>query len=89
MSEIDKDAVKMALTALLTSIADKAKSDAATGESDIGSIFKRDTASLKTMDLKILKETIDNIESATRTQEGVRSLMNGIMIAAKIAAKIA
>jgi len=86
---MDKDQIKDALTTLLQDIADKAKADARKGESDIGSIFRRDSESLQQLDMKAVEDAIANIDRATATKEGARRLMNGLMLAAKVAAKIA
>jgi len=86
---MDKDQIRDALTALLQDIADKAQKDARSGESDIGSIFRRDSKPLQQLDMKAIDEAIANIDKATATKEGARRLMSGVMLAAKVAAKIA
>ena len=85
---MDKEAVKKILTALLEDVATKAREDALSGESDIGSIFRREGENLKSLDVKALDQAISDIDQATATQEGARRLMNGIMLAAKVAAKL-
>ena len=85
---MDKDKIKEALTTLLNDIAAKAEADARAGESDIGSIFRREGESLRKLDVKAIKSTIAHIETATATREGALRLMNGIMLAAKVAARI-
>tara|TARA_R110002094_G_scaffold202613_1_gene173749 strand:+ start:956 stop:1216 length:261 start_codon:yes stop_codon:yes gene_type:complete len=86
---MDKEAVKEVLTNLLGDIADKARADAQAGESDIGSIFRREGNSLQALDIKALDEAITDIDKATATQEGARRLMNGVIMAAKLAARLA
>tara|TARA_R110002096_G_scaffold108964_2_gene238489 strand:+ start:1050 stop:1310 length:261 start_codon:yes stop_codon:yes gene_type:complete len=86
---MDKEAVKEVLTNLLSDIADKARADAQAGESDIGSIFRREGNSLQALDIKTLDKAIANIDKATATQEGARRLMNGVIMAASIAARLA
>ena len=86
---MDQAAIKEALTALLTSVAAKAKEDALAGRSDIGSIFDRDTEEMKSLDAAKVEEAIIDINKATATKEGTRRLVNGILVAAKAAAKIA
>ena len=86
---MDKDALREALTELLTDIAAKAKADALVGHSDIGSIFDRESEKLQSLDAKTVEEAIININKATATKEGARRLFNGIMVAAKVAARIA
>lgn len=86
---MDKDAVRETLTGLLSDIAAKAREDALAGESDIGSIFRREGENLRSLDAKAVEDAIVDINKATATKEGARRLMNGIMVAAKAAAKIA
>lgn len=86
---MDKDAVREALTSLLTNVAAQAREDALAGRSDIGSIFRREGESLASLDAKAVEDAIIDINKATATKEGARRLMNGIMVAAKAAAKIA
>ncbi len=85
---MDKDVIKATLTGLLNDIATRARKDAIAGESDIGSIFRREGPSLTSLDMKAIDQAIANIERATATKEGARRLMNGLMIAAKTAARI-
>jgi len=86
---MDKEVVKEALTGLLSNIADKARADAQAGESDIGSIFRQEGNSLRALDIKALDKAITDIDKATATQEGARRLMNGVIMAASLAAKLA
>lgn len=86
---MDQEAIKTALTSLLTDVAAKARADALAGNSDIGSIFRRDSEQLKSLDPKAVEDAIIDINKATATKEGARRLMNGLMVAAKAAAKIA
>lgn len=86
---MDQEAIKQALTSLLTDVAAKAREDALAGNSDIGSVFRRDSEKLKSLDPKAVEDAIVDINKATATKEGARRLMNGIMVAAKAAAKIA
>jgi len=81
--------IRAALTALLTDIAHKARQDALSGHSDIGSIYRRDHEELKSLDVKAVEDAIVNIKKATASKEGTRRLINGVMLAAKVAAKIA
>tara|TARA_R110002094_G_scaffold201798_2_gene173194 strand:+ start:944 stop:1204 length:261 start_codon:yes stop_codon:yes gene_type:complete len=86
---MDKEVVKEALTGLLGNIADKARADAQAGESDIGSIFRQEGNSLQALDIKALDKAITDIDKATATQEGARRLMNGVIMAASLAARLA
>ncbi len=86
---MDSEQIKEALTSLLTDIASKAKADALAGRSDIGSIFKRDTKELQGLNPQAVDEAILAIDKATATKEGTRRLVNGILVAAKAAARVA
>jgi len=86
---MDSEAVKTALTSLLTDMAAQAREDALAGNSDIGSIFRRDSEKLRNLDPKAVEDAIVAIKKATATKEGTRRLVNGIMVAAKAAARIA
>lgn len=86
---MDKESIREALVSLLSNIAEEAREDALEGESDIGSIFRRDGESLSSLDAKAVKDAISDIDKATSTQEGARRLLNGLMVAARVAAKIA
>lgn len=86
---MDNKAIRDALTALLTDVAEKAKKDALEGKSDIGSIFKRKGPSLSSLDAQAVEQAIENINKATATKEGTRRLVNGLLVAAKVAARIA
>ena len=85
---MDKETVKEVLTSLLTDIATKACEDALAGNSDIGSIFRRDSEKLQSLDPKTIEDAIIAINKATATKEGARRLINGIMVAAKAAARL-
>jgi len=85
---IDANNIKDKLTSLLTDVAEKARQDAIDGESDIGSIFRREGPELQPIDVKMIEAAIKNIERATATKEGAHRLMNGIMIAAATAARV-
>jgi hypothetical protein len=85
---MDNAAVKEILTSLLTDIAAKAREDALAGNSDIGSIFRRDSERLQSLDPKAVKDAIAAIDKATATKEGTRRLINGIIVAAKAAARL-
>ncbi len=86
---MDQEAIKAALTALLTDVAAKARVDALAGNSDIGSIFRRKSEQLQSLDPQAVEDAIIAINKATATKEGARRLINGILVAAKVAAKIA
>jgi hypothetical protein len=85
---MDNAAVKEILTSLLTDIAAKARKDALAGNSDIGSIFRRDSEKLQSLDPKAVEDAIIAIDKATATKEGTRRLVNGIIVAAKAAARL-
>lgn len=85
---MDQDKIKEALTTLMKDVADKAEADARAGESDIGSIFRKEGESLHRLDVKAINQTIVDIQTATATREGAQRLMNGIMLAAKVAARL-
>lgn len=86
---MDPKVIKEVLTSLLTDIADKAKADALAGRSDIGAIFRRDSERLQSLNPKAIEEAVLAINKATATKEGTRRLVNGILVAAKAAARIA
>ena len=86
---MDQEAIKTVLTALLTDVAARARADALAGNSDIGSIFRRESEQLQNLDPKAVEDAIVAINKATATKEGTRRLVNGILVAAKMAAKIA
>ena len=86
---MDKDKVRKVLAELLIDIANKAREDSLNGESDIGSIFRRDHEILSTLNAEVIEDAIRNINKATATKEGARRLINGVMVAAKAAARIA
>jgi len=86
---MDQDKIKEALTTLMRDVANKAEADAKAGESDIGSIFRQTDVSLQQLDVEAINQTITHIETATATREGAQRLMNGIMLAAKVAARLA
>lgn len=86
---MDQEAIKRALTSLLTDVATKARADALAGNSDIGSIFRREGEKLQNLNPQAVEDAITAIDKATATKEGTRRLINGILVAAKAAAKIA
>lgn len=86
---MDQEQIKKALTAMLTDVAAKARQDAIDGESDIGSIFRKESEHLESLDPKAIEEAILAIDKATSTKAGARRLINGLMFAAKAAARIA
>ena len=73
---------------MLITVAEKAKADARQGESDIGSIFEDPIDTLPDIDVSKIEQAIRDIDKATATKEGARRLMNGILVAAKVAAKV-
>jgi hypothetical protein len=85
---MDQETVKEVLTSLLTDIAARAREDALAGNSDIGSIFRRDGEKLQSLDPRTVEDAIVAINKATATKEGTRRLINGIMVAAKAAARL-
>ena len=85
---MDQEAIKLALTSLLTDVAAKARADALAGHSDIGSIFRREGERLQNLSPQAVEDAIIAIDKATATKEGTRRLINGILVAAKAAAKI-
>lgn len=86
---MDQTKIKEALVAMLEEVAEKAKADARAGESDIGSIFREDSTPLKRLDVAAVEEAIANVNKATATKEGTRRLVNGLFLAAKVAARVA
>ncbi len=86
---MDNKQIQEALTSLLTDVAAKARADALAGKSDIGSIFRQDSAQLQSLDSKAVEDAIIDINKATATKAGTRRLINGIMVAARAAARIA
>lgn len=85
---MDSEQIKTVLTTLLTDIAAKAREDALTNNSDIGSIFRKDSDNLLSLDPKAVEDAIIAIDKATATKEGTRRLINGILVVAKIAARL-
>lgn len=86
---MDQARIKEALTSMLEEVAEKAKADARAGESDIGSIFREDSPTLTSLDVKAVEEAIADVNKATATKEGTRRLVNGLFLAAKVAARVA
>jgi phosphoserine phosphatase len=86
---MDPEAVKNALQAMLEDVANKARADAMSGESDIGSVFEDRTDSLPGLDVAKVEQAIRDVDKATRTKEGARRLINGLLVVAKVAAKAA
>ena len=86
---MDPEVIKAALKNMLHEIADKARADARRGESDIASIFEDEVAPLPSVDIAKIEEAIANIDKATATKEGARRLISGILVVAKVAAKVA
>ncbi len=84
---MDQHFIQHTLKALLITVAEKAKADAQQGESDIGSIFEDSIDTLPDVDVSKIEQAIRDIDKATATKEGARRLMNGILIAARVAAK--
>lgn len=84
---MDPEVVKRALQEMLEGVAQKARADAISGESDIGSIFNDEPKTLPSLDLAKVEQAIRDVEKATRTKEGARRLINGLMVVAKVAAK--
>ena len=85
---MDSEAIKQALTALLTDVAAKAREDALAGNSDIGSIFRRESEKLQSLNPKAIEDAIIAINKVTATKEGTRRLVNGILVAVKAAARL-
>lgn len=86
---MDNDKLKDALTGILKDVAEQAKADAKNGKSNIGSIFKDSSNDLVSLDGEAINEAIANIEKATKTKQGAKRLLDGIMLAARTAARIA
>ena len=84
---MDPEAVKRALQGMLEEVATKARADATSGESDIGSIFEDEVDTLPSLDIAKVEQAIRDIDKATSTKEGARRLINGLMVVAKVAAK--
>lgn len=80
---MDENKVREMLVAFLTDIADRAKADARSGQSNIGSIFDSDLPAMKMLDEKKIREVITDIKKATVTKESAARLMNAILLAAK------
>jgi len=82
---VQDNQLKELLVTYLQSIAEKAREDAKTGKSDIGSIYD-DKVILKSLDEKKIKEAISDIEKATMTKESTARFINAILLAARIIA---
>jgi hypothetical protein len=80
---MDENKVRDMLTAFLTEVANQAKADAKAGQSNIGSVFDRDTPAMKMLDEKKIQEAIADIKRATATKESCARLINTILLAAK------
>lgn len=85
---MNDEAIITALKIALVTVAQQARIDATAGESDIGSVFEDELDTVPSLDLAKLEETIRDINKAAATKEGMRRLVNGIMIAARLAAKL-
>lgn len=85
---MDPEVVKQALQAMLEKVARKARDDAMRGESDISSVFEEEPDMLPSLDVARIEQAIIDIDRATATKEGARRLMNGLMVAARAAARI-
>lgn len=85
---MDQEAINNLLVTLMTDVADKARRDALSGRSDIASVFDRDSKNLVTVDPEMVERAIEDIRKATRTKEGARRLINGLIVVAKSAARI-
>lgn len=83
---MDENKIREMLTAFLTNVADQAKADAIAGQSNIGSVFDRDTPTFSLLDEKKIRETIADIKKATATKESCARLIGAILLAAKAAA---
>ena len=86
---MDPKIIKKNLTEMLEDVAAKARSDAQSGESDISSVFEDMPRPSLNFDIAKIEEAIRNIDKATATKDGARRLLNGILLAARIAAKVA
>lgn len=78
------------LTALVESMAEKARSDAKRGEVDLSDILgvKVDDDELKLLDAAEVRATVDGINSLTRTKAGARRLVAALTVAIKHASKL-
>ena len=85
---MDQEQIKDTLTNMLTDVAAKARQDALDGRSDIGSIFRKESEQLESLNPQAVEDAILAIKKATSTKAGARRLVNGIMFAAKAAAKL-
>ena len=85
---MNNEAIIAALRIALVTVAQHARIDARAGTSDIGSVFEDELDTAPNLDIAKLEETIRDIDKATATKEGMRRLVNGIMIAARLAAKL-
>jgi hypothetical protein len=85
---MDPEVIKKHLQEMLSTVAAKARADAESGESDISSVFNDESTPLPSLDVTKIEEAIRNIEVATSTKEGARRLINGVLLAAKVATKV-
>ena len=83
---MDAEKIKEALVSMLEEVADKARQDARSGKSDIGSIYRKKRDPLSSLDPKVAEQAIRNIKVATATKEGTRKLVNAVILAAKVIA---
>ena len=80
---MDETKIREMLTSFLMDVANQAKADAKAGQSNIGSVFDRDTPAMKMLDEKKIQEAIADIKRATATKESCARLINTILLAAK------
>lgn len=85
---MDQQQVKKALQSLLEDVARQARKDALQGTSNIGSIYDRERSQLGGLKAEAVEEAIADIATATSTKAGTRRLLNGLLVAAKAAAKL-
>lgn len=84
---MDPEIIKRALQSMLEDVAQKARADARQGESDMSSIFADEQEALPGLDVARIEQAIRDIDKASSTKEGARRLVNGILVAAKVAAR--
>ncbi len=85
---MDESKIRDALIGMLSEVAAQAKADAASGNSDIGSVLDKNKPELRQLDEKQINQAIQDIRRATATKEGAARLVSALLVAAKTVAAI-
>lgn len=85
---MDEIKIREILVGMLNDIAIQAQADAASGKSNISSIYNKNIPTLRVLDEKQIKQAIEDIHKATATKEGTARLVNALLMAARTVAAI-